>query len=105
HAGNDDHGRGAVEQGQFFGEAMGTGDANVLDKNGLNSHPTQRLARFLGNGQVGGAGSDDGDKRLIQDFGFKVLDFRLSQWQSPGPRYFVVASRGEFLDKLRSEAW
>ncbi len=46
---------------ETFRKTVRAGDADILNHDGINAHPRERLASFFGDGEVSGASGDDGD--------------------------------------------
>ncbi len=62
HAGDDDQDAGFLEIGKVMDEAVQAGDADIEDAADAGAHFLGDDGGFLGHGDIGGAGAEDGDE-------------------------------------------
>ncbi len=72
HAGDDDQDAGFLEIGQVMNEAVETGYADIEDAADVGAHFFGDDGGFLGHGNIGGAGAEDGDEADGGGGGFDV---------------------------------
>ena len=87
HAGDGDDDVGFAEGFEVGDEAVEAGDAGIVDGEGLVAHEVGGEAGFLGDGEVAGAGGDDGDARRARGVGEAV--------EIDGVGEFVVVEGGD----------